>query len=233
MIRTHMIRRHVLIGMAAGALLATPVSTPVHAQGAPSNQQTLIDRSRSTIEALKVDPNFSNFNSLLRQAKAVIVVPQLIKAGLIVGGEGGSGLLMARNAQGQWSAPAFISLGGASIGLQIGAEASEVVLLVMNNKALDKLLADKVNLGGDVSIAAGNDGGSLAARTTTNVGSDIYAFARNKGLFGGLTLDGGWLTPDEKANRGYYGAGATAHDIVIDQKFTNPGADQLRSSLPS
>lgn len=226
----NMIRR-TFIGLALAALLAAPA----HAQTSttPSNQQALIDRSRSTIEALKVDPNFSNFNGLLRQAKAVIVVPQLLKAGLIVGGAGGSGLLMARNAQGQWSAPAFYSLGSASVGLQIGAQISEVVLLVMNNRALDKLLADKVTLGGDVSIAAGNDGGSLEARTTTNVGSDIYAFARNKGLFGGLTLEGGWLTPDVQANRAYYGPNATAHDIVIDQKFTNPGAEQLRSSLPS
>lgn len=230
MIRPHIIihRRHVLVGLALSALLAAPARAQTS-----SEQQTLIDRARSTIEALKVDPNFSNFNSLLRAAKAVIVVPQLLKAGLIIGGEGGSGLLMARNAQGQWSSPAFYSLGAGSIGLQIGAQISEVVLLVMTNKALDKLLADKVTLGGDVSVAAGNDGSSLQARTTTNVGADIYAFARNKGLFGGLTLEGGWLNPDEKANRAYYGTGVTAHDIVIDQKFANPGADQLRSSLPS
>ncbi len=228
MIRSHPIqRRHVLLGIAAAALSATPVRAQA------SNQQALIDHARSTIEALKVDPNFSNFNSYLRQAKAVIVVPQLLKAGLIIGGEGGSGVLLARNSQGRWSAPAFYSLGAGSIGLQIGAEVSEVVLIVMNNRALDKLLADKVTLGGDVSIAGGNAGSGLQARTTTNVGSDIYAFARNKGLFGGLTLEGGWLTPDEKANRAYYGAGATAHDIIIDQKFANPAADQLRGSLPS
>src|SRR5215469_5193752 len=143
MTRTMIRRRHVLIAPLVAAVLAQPMRAH-----AADSTQTLIDRSRSTIEALKVDPNFSNFNSLLRQAKAVIVVPQLIKAGLIVGGEGGSGVLLARNAQGQWSAPAFISLGGASIGLQIGAESSEVVLIVMNNRALDKLLADKVSLGG-------------------------------------------------------------------------------------
>lgn len=225
------LHRRNFIGLAVAALLAAPACAQTSAT--PSNQQLLVDRARSTIEALKVDPNFSNFNSLLRQAKAVIVVPQLLKAGLIIGGEGGSGLLMARNAQGRWSSPAFYSLGAGSIGLQIGAQISEVVLLVMNNRALDKLLADKVTLGGDVSVAAGNDGGSLQARTTTNVGADIYAFARNKGLFGGLTLEGGWLTPDVKANHAYYGPNATAHDIIIDQKYTSPGADQLRSSLPS
>jgi lipid-binding SYLF domain-containing protein len=221
-------RRHVLVGLGA----AVSFAAVARAQAA-GDQQVLIDRARSTIEALKVDPNFSNFNGLLRQAKAVVVVPQLLKAGLILGGEGGSGLLLARNAQGQWSAPAFYTLGSASVGLQIGAQISEIVLLVMNNRALDKLLADKVTLGGDVSVAGGNSGGTLEARTTTNVGADIYAFARNKGLFGGLTLEGGWLTPDVQANHAYYGPNATAHDIVIDQKFTSPGADQLRSSLPS
>lgn len=216
----------------APACAQAPASSNSPARTA-SQQQALVDHARSTIEALKVDPNFSNFNSLLRQAKAVVVVPELIKAGLIIGGEGGSGVLLARNREGRWSAPAFYKLGAASVGLQIGAQVSEVVLLVMNNRALDKLLQDRVTLGGDVSVAAGHTGSSLEARTTTNVGADIYAFARNKGLFGGLTLEGGWLVPNQDANRAYYGGGANAHDIVIDQKYDNPGADQLRRSLPS
>lgn len=216
--------------LAAATVLAA-VPHAAHAQ--TGEQQALIDGARSTIEALKTDPNFSNFNPLLRQAKAVIVVPKLIKAGLIVGGAGGSGVLLAKNAQGRWSSPAFYHLGAASFGLQIGAQVSEVVLIVMNNRALDKLLADKVTLGGDVSVATGNSGAGVAAATTANVGDDIYAFARNKGIFGGLTLQGGWLTPDEAADRAYYGPGATAHAIVIDQKYNNPGADQLRSALPS
>lgn len=212
--------------------LATPAGRG-EALAQASQQQALVDHARSTIEALKVDPNFSNFNSLLRQAKAVVVVPDLFKAGLIIGGEGGTGVLLARNAQGRWSAPAFYKIGGASIGLQIGAQSSEVVLIVMTNRALDKLLQDRVTLGGDVSVAAGQAGSSLAAQTTTNAGADIYAFARNKGLFGGLTLQGGWLTPNQQANQAYYGSGANAHDIIIDQKYSNPGAEQLRGSLPS
>lgn len=226
--------RHVriLTALIVTALSITCAAPPGKAQS-PAQEQALVDHARSTIEALKIDPNFSNFNSLLRQAKAVIVVPELIKAGFIVGGEGGSGVLLARNAQGRWSAPAFYKLGSASVGLQIGAQVSEVVLVVMNNRALDKLLQDRVTLGGDVSVAAGHTGSTLEARTTTNVGSDIYAFARNKGLFGGLTLEGGWLTPNQPANQAYYGPGANAHDIVIDQKFSNPGAEQLRGSLPS
>ena len=229
-----------MAGLAAALLAAAP--SYVRAQPsagrdalaqATSTEQALVDHARSTVETLKVDPNFSNFNSLLREAKAVIVVPELIKAGLIVGGEGGSGVLLARNAQGHWSSPAFYDMGAASIGLQIGAQKSEVVLLVMSARALDKLLQNRVTLGGDVSVAAGQTGSSLEARTTTNVGADIYAFARNKGLFGGLTLEGGWLTPNQGMNRAYYGAGANAHDIVIDQKYNNPGAEQLRSSLPS
>jgi lipid-binding SYLF domain-containing protein len=216
-----------------GVVFVTLLAAPTQAPTASGEQQILVDRARSTVESLKVDPNFSNFNSLLRRSKAVIVVPQLVKAGFILGGQGGSGVLLARNAQGHWSSPAFYTLGSASIGLQIGAEVSEIVLLVMNNRALDKLLANRVTLGGDVSIAAGPVGGTLEAGTTTNAGADIYSFARNKGLFGGLTLEGGLLVPSQDSNKAYYGAGATTRGIVIDQTFANPGADQLRGSLPS
>ena len=117
--------------------------------------------------------------------------------------------------------------------MQIGAEMSEVVLLVMNQGALDKLLKDRVTLGGDVSVAAGPIGGTVEARTTLNAGADVYAFARSKGLFGGIALTGGVLVPNDDANHAYYGADATAHDIAIDQKYNNPAADQLRSALPS
>lgn len=225
-----MTRHHLIVTIlaAASVLAASPTRAP--AQTSP--QQALVEAAQSTVNALKTDPQFSNFNSLLRQGKAVVILPNLIKAGFIIGGEGGSGVLLARNAQGQWSAPAFVHMGGASVGLQIGAQESEVVLIVMNNRALDKLLADKVTFGGDVSVAAGQSGASVAAATTANVGDDIYAFARNKGIFGGLTLKGGWLEPDLNADHAYYGPGANAHDIVIDQKFTNPGADQLRNALP-
>lgn len=226
-----MIRHHLIATLTAVA--AFLAAATAQAQTQPSQEQALVDGARSTIEALKTDPDFSSFNSLLRQAKAVIVVPRLIKAGLIVGGEGGSGVLLAKNVQGRWSAPAFYHIGGASLGLQIGAQTSEVVLIVMNSHALDKLLTDRVTLGGDVSVATGSSGAGVAAATTTSAGDDVYVFARNKGVFGGMTIQGGWLEPNEPANRAYYGPGANAHDIIIDQKYSNPGADQLRGSLPS
>jgi len=214
------------------AQMLAQAENTARAQPSTTDEQTLVERAKTAITAVKTDPNFTNFHELLGRAKAVIVVPQLLKAGFIIGGEGGSGVLLARNAQGHWSSPAFYRLGSASIGLQAGAEMSEVVLLVMNQGALDKLLKDRVTLGGDVSVAAGPIGGTVEARTTVNAGADIYSFARSKGLFGGVALTGGVLVPNEDANHAYYGIDATAQGIAIDQKYSNPAADQLRDSLP-
>jgi len=210
----------------------TTTSPPAMIPAAAAEEQDLVNRAKTAVDHLRADPNFSNFNSLLRQAKAVIVVPQLIKAGLIIGGSGGSGVLLARNAQGEWSSPAFYHLGAASLGFQIGAQVSEVVLVIMNDGALNKLLTDQVSLGGDVSVAAGTIGGGLQAATTTNAGSDIYTFASSKGIFGGITLEGAKLSPKADDNRAYYGTAATAREIVIDQRYRNAAADALRAALP-
>jgi SH3 domain-containing YSC84-like protein 1 len=215
---------------AALAMAASVAATGAAAQ--TTTPQTLIDRAWTTVEHLKANPEFSNFNDLLHQAQAVVVVPRLIKAGFVIGGAGGSGVLLARGPQGEWSYPAFLRLGAGSIGFQFGAEMSEVVLVIMNRRALDKLLQDRVTLGADASVAAGAMGGSLQAGTTTNAGADIYTFASSKGLFGGLALEGGVLTPDQDDDRAYYGTDATTRDIVIDRRFKNPSADPLRNALP-
>ncbi|MBI3710116.1 MAG: lipid-binding SYLF domain-containing protein [Proteobacteria bacterium] len=200
---------------------------------AASDEQELVDRAKVTVDALTADPNFKDFHDMLDRAKAVIVMPQLIRAGFVVGGEGGAGVLLGRtqDAQRKWSYPAFLSLGSASVGFQIGAEVSEVILVVMTDRGLDKLLGDKVTLGGDLSLAVGNLGGRMEASTTTNVGADVYAFGRSKGLFGGVALKGGILIPNEDSDKAYYGASATTRDIVIEQKFSNPDADRLREAL--
>lgn len=176
--------------LAASLIAAEAAAQAVTDRPETTEQQTLVDRARATVEHLKADPNFSNLNELLHQAKGVVVVPELVKAGLIIGGAGGSALLLARSPQGEWSYPAFYRLAAASIGFQIGAQVSEVALVVMNQQALEKLLTDHITLGADVSVAAGPVGGSLQAGTTTNVGADIYTFASSKGLFGGLALEG-------------------------------------------
>ncbi len=220
------IARRVFVGSMAALLLA---SAPVVAA---TDEQELVDRAYLSIDNMKTDPNFGDFRDLLARARGVLVVPQLVRAGFFFGAEGGTGVLLARDgASRQWSYPAFYTVASASFGLQIGADVSEVVLLIMTDGGLQKLMEDKVSLGGDVSIAVGPIGGGVEARTTTNVGPDIYAFARSKGAFGGLTIKGGGIIPSNDANASYYGRPVSVRDIVYERRMSNPGADRLRQSL--
>lgn len=213
-----------------GSVLAVMVAAP--SVKAASDQQELIDRARMTLETMKTDPNMGEFRDLLARSRGVVVVPQLVRAGFFFGAEGGEGVLLAHDpVSRQWSYPAFYNVAAASFGLQIGADVSEVVLIVMTDGGMQKLMQDKVTLGGDVSIAVGPIGGGLEARTTTNAGADIYAFARSKGVFGGLTVKGGGLIPDREANAAYYGRPAAPGEIVFERRLNNPGADGLRQSL--
>lgn len=148
---------------------------------------------------------------LLDKAEAVAVFPNVIKAGFIVGGRGGRGVI-SRRVKGGWSAPAFFNLGGASIGLQIGASSTDFVLLFMNPDALKGLLEDKLEIGGEGSVAAGPVGRAAAASTTATLDAGILSYSRSKGLFAGLELKGVVINPDNDDNRAVYGM--TAKDIL-------------------
>jgi lipid-binding SYLF domain-containing protein len=209
-------------------VMSMALSAPSFA--AAPDEQNLVDRARVTLESMKNDPNMAQFRDLLDRAKGVLVVPQLVRAGFFFGAEGGEGVLLGHNGR-QWSYPAFYTVAAASFGLQIGAELSEVVLLVMTDGGMQKLMQDKVTLGGDLSVAVGPIGAGVEARSTTNVDADVYAFARSKGPFGGLTIKGGGVIPANDANAAYYGRPLTPREIVYEARITNPGADTLRRSL--
>jgi lipid-binding SYLF domain-containing protein len=148
---------------------------------------------------------------LLDKAEAVAVFPNVIKAGFIVGGRGGSGVI-SRRVKGGWSAPAFFKLGGASIGLQIGASSTDFVLLFMNQDALKGLLEDKLEIGGEGSVAAGPVGRAASASTNLTLDAQILSYSRSKGLFAGLELKGVVINPDNDDNQAVYGM--TAKDIL-------------------
>ena len=150
-------------------------------------------------------------HDLLDKAEAVAVFPNVIKAGFIVGGRGGHGLI-SRRVKGGWSAPAFFNLGGASVGLQIGASSTDFVLLFMNEEGLKGLLEDKLEIGGEGSIAAGPVGRATAASTNATLDAAILSYSRSKGLFAGLELKGVVINPDNDDNRAVYGM--TAKDIL-------------------
>ena len=154
---------------------------------------------------------------LLDRAEAVAVFPGVIKAGFIVGGRGGSGVI-SRRVAGGWSAPAFFDLGGGSIGLQIGASSTDFVLLFMNENAVESLLGDKFEIGGEGSAAAGPVGRSASASTDLKLNAQILSYSRSKGAFAGLELKGVVIKPDNEDNLQVYGM--NARDILT-------GADKI------
>lgn len=149
-------------------------------------------------------PDRSIPKDLLDRAEAVAVFPGMLKAGLLVGGRGGSGII-SRRVTGGWSAPAFFKMGGASVGLQIGAAKTDLVLLFMNDSALRGLLEDKLEVGGEASAAAGPVGRAAAASTNLTLDAGILSYSRSKGLFAGLEIKGAVINPDNNLNEALYG----------------------------
>jgi len=139
--------------------------------------------------------------------------------------------LLARTASGSWSDPAFYFNGEGSFGLQIGAEAGQVLFVIRNDSALNKIVNGNVNLGADVSVAVGPYGGGAAGATTPNVGADLVAFSVQEGIFGGVAIRGGVISPRQSWNEAYYGPGATPRAIVLENRFHNPGARRLKAAL--
>ena len=161
---------------------------------------------------------------LLGKAQCVLVIPSLKKAAFIVGGEYGAGVMSCRQAGG-WSAPVFMQLLKGSLGLQIGANEVDLVLLVMNREGLEKLLANKVSLGGDASVAAGPVGRSASAATDAQMSAEMLGYSRSRGVFAGIDVSGGVLKPDEEADARAYGPDARASDIVLGPKHVAPPSE--------
>ena len=199
---------------------------------AASDSEALVEKSSLTIERLLVDPELKELRGFINRARAVLIIPQLIKGGFIVGGEGGSGVLLAKGADGSWSPPAFYTLAAGSIGLQIGGQVSEVVFTLMSDGAIDAVLKNEFKLGVDASIAVGPIGKGIEASTTTNLDADIYAFSKVVGLFGGGAFEGAGIIPRQTWNNQYYKTVTTPRQIVVDRKYFNPHADRLRQALP-
>jgi lipid-binding SYLF domain-containing protein len=175
-------------------------------------------RAANTFIQIMNVPDKAIPRELLAKAEAVAVFPNVIKAGFIIGGRGGSGVISRRLPYG-WSAPAFFKLGGGSIGLQIGASSTDFVLLFMNEAALKGLLEDKFEIGGEGSVAAGPIGRAVSASTNATLDAGILSYSRSKGLFAGLELKGVVINPDNDDNEAVYGM--KARDILTGtQKIT-------------
>lgn len=190
-----------------------------------SAQNTLVKMKSSH------DKPMDEFRALLPKAEGVVILPGVIKGGFIVGAEGGNGVLLAKDASGQWSSPAFYFLAAGSVGLQIGGQATDVVLLVFNQGAVESIIKHQGKLGADMGLVVGTIGAGVEASTTTNIGADIMAFSQGIGAFAGGSLEAAALVKRNDLNEAYYGAGATPEGIVQQGAFHNPGADGLRGAL--
>jgi SH3 domain-containing YSC84-like protein 1 len=178
-------------------------------------QQRVVERARLALDSFLDDPNFDYMRVYVQNAYAVLVVPEVLKGGFFFGAEYGVGVLLVRDPQsGDWGQPAFYSVYGGSFGFQIGGSISDTVFTVMNEGAVDKLIANKVKFGGDMEIAFGRVGAGVGAGVTTHFGEDIYVFSKSKGLFGGMTLDGTVVAPKHDWNEAYYGRPINPKDIV-------------------
>lgn len=162
-------------------------------------------------------------DELMERATAIAVIPHVVKGAFGVGGRYGKGLLSERQANGRWSAPAFIEIGGGSFGLQIGVESTDLILVFTNDQGVRSLLSGKVTLGGDASVAAGPVGRHASAATDIKLNAAIYSYSRTKGAFAGVSLDGAAVTMDDSANRKVYGKDVTGEDILVKHTVrTNP-----------
>jgi len=214
------------------SMLALSVSMPRPAQAA-TDQQALVDRALVTINDLKHDKEFGNARELALKARAILIVPRLYKGGFFVGGEGGSGVLMTQNSNGNWSDPAFYDLGAASFGFQFGIEQSEMVLFVMSQKALDALNKDSFTLGADAGITVVTLGSNLSGATTAAAGPDIVSWASSSGAFAGVSLSGSVIKPNSADDTAYYGHPVTLSDILYHRTVSNPQASHLRDAMSS
>ena len=164
---------------------------------------------------------------LLDKARCVVVLPSVLKAAFVVGGSYGRGVMVCRTGKdfsGPWGAPAMYALEGGSFGFQIGGEATDFVILVMNDRGMDSLLHSKVKLGADASVAAGPKGRTASAESDVSMRAEMLSYSRARGAFAGVSLEGTTLRPDGDANSRLYGKGVTAATIISESKVEAPEA---------
>lgn len=211
-------------------LMALVAVVPTLARaGDSAEQQQLVDKAKLTLEAFAADPSL---NDLLRdlgpQARALFIVPQFMRGAFAFGGAGGSGLLLVREERtGKWGQPVFYNIGSASFGLQIGADVSEIVLVVRTTKGLEEFYSSDFRLGASAGMAVAPVGEGASVH---GIAADIVAYARQKGAFAGLALEGAFVTVSDGSNAAYYGRPVRPIDIMLKGDVSNPQSLPLRES---
>jgi len=208
-----------------GALLIAPTAFARGDANAKDETKRLENAGTVMDEILNVPDDIPQ--DLLDKARCVVVLPSVLKAAFIVGGSYGRGTMACRTGKdfhGPWGAPAMYALEGGSVGLQAGGEATDFVILVMNNRGMESLLKSKVRLGADATVAAGPKGRTASADTDAYMRAEMLSYSRARGVFAGISLEGSTLRPDGAANHRLYGKEASAQKIVLESKIDAPPA---------
>ena len=213
------------------AVIGTAVITaavPVRADDF-SEQQQLVDKAVLTVQAFGADPSVGPaIRNMKDEAVALFIVPQFTRGAFVFGGAGGSGVLIVHDGKAKtWSEPAFYTIGSASFGLQVGVDVSEMIFVVRNQKGLEEFYRSDFKVGGDVSIAMGPAGGEGAS--LKGITADMIAYAKKKGVFGGISVDGSIIAVSDGANATYYGKAVRPTDILVKRSVSNPNSAELRT----
>src|SRR6202045_2582557 len=206
------------------------VGTSAWAGSAREDTDARLQSSVDVLHAVMATPDKGIPEEVLSNAKCILVVPNLIKGGFIFGGKHGRGVASCRTSHG-WSAPAFVSVGGGSWGLQIGVEGVDLVMLVMNEQGLQHLLSSKFQLSGEGSVAAGPVGRHASAGTDWKMNTEMLTYSRSKGAFAGLTLEGAVVQQDDDSTRAIYGRHMTFRNILSGKVSTPKSADAFVKAI--
>jgi lipid-binding SYLF domain-containing protein len=224
MLKTILRRAGIVLGAAVTLALFTPAA---QAQG---DQQKLVVEAEKSLSNFLRDPDMSWLQQNISRSKALIIAPEIVKAGFIFGGSGGRALVVARDpASGKWVGPAFYIMATGSIGFQAGISVSEGVTMVMTDKGFNSLLATSFKMGGDASVAAG----PVGAGAKSDIVSDLITFNRAKGVYGGLNFDGTVVTAADDWNQAYFGKRVLPPDILVRMSVANKNADGLLAKVTS
>jgi lipid-binding SYLF domain-containing protein len=212
---------------ALGVLMASTLAGCATQAVSSAEPERLVADAQTTLNNFIRDPDQTWIQDNLNRARAVLIAPQVVRAGFIFGGSGGRGVLVARDGR-AWAGPAFYNLATASVGFQAGIDVSEVIVVVMTDKGFNSLLSTSVKIGGDASIAAGPVG--AGARST--ITADLISFTRAKGVYGGLNLDGTVVSTNVPWNDAFYGgSNLLPPDILIRRTVTSPKASGLLADV--
>jgi len=204
---------------------------PVLADEAQDAHQ-LVEKARLTLDGFQADPRLGpSLRALVGKAKGVMIFPQVLRGAFLFGGAGGRGVFLTRNRESKtWAGPAFYVLGEASLGLQVGADASEVALVALTDRGVTALLTDSAKLGVNASVAAGPVGAGWEA-ATANLSADLVSYSRHQGAYVGVSVEGAGVFPQPKLDQAYYGRPVTPSQILIQREVSNPHAGGLLAAV--